>query len=94
MTAIIKRPGQPAFRRTIDNDLKTLQELVGGPIKAIPLDHDIVAIANRSSISGSYNFRADTETVVLGTAVMLGAEENVLCSLNAMQESYLLRRLA
>ena len=32
MTAIIKRPGQPAFTREIENTLKALQDLVDGHI--------------------------------------------------------------
>lgn len=87
MTAIIKRPGQPAFRREIDNTLEALQELVDGYIETVNLPGGIVMIVNeegkilRLTMSFRFNYG-----LIHGTAVFVGVNGEDFCSLNDDQE--------
>lgn len=92
MTAIIKRPWQPAFRREISNTLEALQELVGGYIETYTLSYGIVMIVNREGKLRRLplNFRLGTDRLgpdsIHGTAVFVGADGEDFCSLNDDQE--------
>ena len=46
MRAVAKRPGEPGKVITIDNDLKALQEYVGGYIETFTFSSDAVVICN------------------------------------------------
>lgn len=95
MTAIIKRPGQPAFRRTIDNDLKTLQELVGGHIETVNLPGGIIMIVNEEGklLRLPINFRIGCD-LIQGTAVFVSAADEDFCSLNTAQENAVWRAMS
>ncbi len=95
MTAIIKRPGQPAFRRTIDNDLETLQDLVGGYIETVTLPGRIVMIVNREGklLGLAPNFRTDHD-LIRGTAVFVSAAGEDFGNLNMAQKNYIWRAMS
>lgn len=43
---IVKEPGKPAEQREIENNLETLQELVGGYIEDVHIGSNILVIVN------------------------------------------------
>lgn len=46
ITVIYKEPGKLAQIRTINNDLKTMQGLVGGYIEVVNIEKDVALICN------------------------------------------------
>lgn len=46
MKVILKDPGFPPYLADLPNELKTLQEYVGGYIEAVTLGRDLVVICN------------------------------------------------
>ena len=46
INVVVKEPGKPAERRTIDNTLEALQQLVGGYIETVTFASDVLAIVN------------------------------------------------
>ena len=46
MRAVAKRPGEPGKVITIDNDLKALQDYVGGYIETYTISHNVTVICN------------------------------------------------
>ena len=93
MTAIIKRPGQPAFRREIDNTLEALQELVDGYIETLTIGNIVMVINEEGKLRRlPLNFRLGSDSI-RGTAVFLSTDGDDFCSLGTEQENYLLRRL-
>lgn len=50
MRAVAKRPGEPGKVITIDNDLKALQEYVGGYIEAVKVSDKVCVICNEEGI--------------------------------------------
>ena len=46
MRAVAKQPGEPAEIIEIDNDLKALQEYVGGYIETFTISHNVTVICN------------------------------------------------
>ena len=94
MTAIIKRPGQPAFRREISNTLEALQELVGGRIEAVTFRSSIVMVVNADgkNLGLMKNFNHIYGSV-RGTAVFVGADGEEFCSLSQAQENAVWRAM-
>lgn len=88
MTAIIKRPGQPAFRREISNTLEALQALVDGYIEAVNLPGGIVMIVNEEGkiLHLPINFHLNYD-LIHGTAVFVGVDGEDFCSLNQAREN-------
>ena len=95
MTAIIKRPGQPAFRREIDNTLEAMQELVGGYIETVYLPGGIVMIVNEEGkiLRLPINFHLNCD-LIHGTAVFVGVNGEDFCSLNQAQENAVWRAMS
>lgn len=95
MTAIIKRPGQPAFRREISNTLEALQELVGGYIETVSLPGGIVMIVNEEGkiLRLPINFRLNCD-LIRGTAVFVSVNGEDFCSLNQSQENAVWRAMS
>lgn len=95
MTAIIKRPGQPAFRREIDNTLEALQELVGGYIETVSIPGSIVMIVNEEGkiLRLSINFHLNCG-LIHGTAVFVSVNGEDFCSLNQAQENAVWRAMS
>ena len=95
MTAIIKRPGQPAFRREIDNTLEALQELVGGYIETVNLPGGIVMIVNEEGkiLRLPINFHLNCD-LICGTAVSVSVNGEEFCSLNQAQENAVWREMS
>lgn len=88
MTAIIKRPGQPAFTREIENTLKALQDLVDGHIETVLLPGGVCMIVNDAGklLDFPPNFRLGNDLIV-GTAVFVGVSGEEFCGLSASQQS-------
>lgn len=95
MTAIIKRPGQPAFTREIENTLKALQDLVDGHIETVLLPGRICMIVNDAGklLDFPPNFRLGNDLIV-GTAVFVGVSGEEFCGLSLMQENYVWRMMS
>ena len=95
MTAIIKRPGQPAVSQEVENSLKALQNLVGGYIETVSLPHGICMIVNEEGkLQGLQpNFRLDHDLIV-GTAVFVGVSGEDFCSLSVVQENTVWRMMS
>lgn len=95
MTAIIKRPGRPAFRREIDNTLEALQELVGGYIETVSLPGGIVMIVNEEGkiLRLPINFHLNCD-LIRGTAVFVSVNGEDFCSLNQAQENAVWRAMS
>lgn len=95
MTAIIKRPGQPAFRREIDNTLESLQELVDGYIETVNLPGGIVMIVNEEGkiLHLPINFHLNCD-LIRGTAVFVSVNGEDFCSLNQAQENAVWREMS
>lgn len=49
MKVILKDPGFPPYLADIPNELKDLQEYVGGRIEAVTLGRDLIVICNEES---------------------------------------------
>ena len=47
MRVVAKRPGEPRKVINIDNDLKALQEYVGGPVESYRLFKDVSVVCNK-----------------------------------------------
>lgn len=95
MTAIIKRPCQPAFRREISNTLEALQDLVGGYIETVNLPGSIVMIVNEEGkiLRLPINFRLNCD-LIHGTAVFVGVDGEDFCSLSQAQENVVWRAMS
>lgn len=95
MTAIIKRPGQPAFTREIENKLKAFQDLVGGHIETVLLPGGVCMIVNDAGklLDFPPNFRLGNDLIV-GTAVFVGVSGEEFCGLSLMQENYVWRMMS
>ena len=95
MTAIIKRPGQPAFSKEVENSLQSLQKLVGGYIETVSLPHGVCMIVNEEGkLQGLQpNFRLDHDLIV-GTAVFVGVSGEDFCSLSVVQENTVWRMMS
>ena len=95
MTAIIKRPMQPAFRREIDNTLEALQELVGGYIETVNLPGSIVMIVNEEGkiLRLPINFHLNCD-LIHGTAVFVSVNGEDFCSLSQAQENAVWRAMS
>ena len=95
MTAIIKRPGQPAFTREIENTLKALQDLVDGHIETVLLPGRICMIVNDAGTLLDFppNFRLGNDLIV-GTAVFVGVSGEEFCGLSVAQENYVWRMMS
>lgn len=50
ITVMIKEPGENWERREIDNNLKTLQGLVGGHIETVHVREDLLLIVNEEGV--------------------------------------------
>ena len=95
MTAIIKRPGQPAFTREIENSLQSLQKLVGGYIETVSLPRGICMIVNEEGKVHRLqpNFRLEHDLIV-ETDVFVGVSGEEFCGLSLMQENYVWRMMS
>ena len=95
MTAIIKRPGQPAFTRQIENTLSDFQQLVGGHIETVYLPGKIIMIVNEESklMNMKPNFRLGNDLIV-GTAVFVSADGEEFAGLSERQENYIWRMMS
>ena len=92
MTAIIKRPGQPAFTRQIENTLSDFQQLVGGHIETVYLPGRIIMIVNEEGklMNLKPNFRMGNDLIV-GPAVFLSSDGEEFPGLSERQENYIWR---
>ena len=95
MTAIIKRPGQPAFTREIENTLKAFQDLVDGHIEPVWMPGGICMIVNEDGkwLELKPNFRLGNDLIV-GTAVFVGVSGEEFCSLSVVQENTVWRMMS
>lgn len=50
MKVIIVEPGEEPYTKEINNELKDMQNIVGGYIEIVPLFHDIVLVCNEEGI--------------------------------------------
>lgn len=68
ITAVVKRPGEDAEVETIENALKTFQNLVGGYIECVAIEPGLVAVVDEEGIINSKPFN-----MKLGVHQLFGA---------------------
>ena len=73
--AFIKEPGKRGCMTFVKNDLKELQEIVGGYIETVRIDPDTVMIVNEEGklLGLPFNFPTDFD-VIQGTAILIGVD--------------------
>lgn len=76
MMALVKEPRKKAELRNIGNDLKTLQELVGGRIECVALrDGGILICDEEGLVKGNVPFNMRVEgRMIFGTFVIVGQD--------------------
>ncbi len=74
---IVKRPGEDPERKTIKNDLKELQEIVGGHIETVTVLENVILICNEEGLIRGlpYNFTWLGMPIV-GPAIFCGIDED------------------
>ena len=75
ISVIIKKPGKPAERTEVENDLMTFQHLVDGYIECVPVAAGVLMIVNEEGKLWGMepNFWYDHDMIV-GTAVFVGVD--------------------
>lgn len=96
ISVIVKAPGEKTgHMETIDNTLRALQELAGGPIEILYIDRGALMVINEEGhLRGlDINFRTPLHTIV-GTAVITGTrgEELADCPMDLQEWKEMLRR--
>ena len=88
---IIKEPGKPAEQREIENNLETLQELVGGYIEDVNIGSNILVIVNEEGKLKhlDFNFVLGFD-IICGTAVFIASEGEEFSSLTQKQTDFIL----
>lgn len=75
ITAVIKRPGEDAEVETIENALKTFQNIVGGYIECVTIEPGLVAVVDEEGLLKDYSFNMKLGIHQLfGTIVFVGAD--------------------
>lgn len=75
ITAIIKRPGEDAEVETIENTLKTFQNIVGGYIECVTIEPGLVAVVDEEGLLKDYSFNMKLGIHQLfGTIVFVGVD--------------------
>lgn len=93
---LIKDPGQKAREWDIENDLKTLQHIVGGYIEVVTLGEHLAMIINEEGklIGLPLNFPIHSgEDWIVGPAIFAGVDGEDFASLDDYQISLLKRHL-
>lgn len=88
---IVKEPGKPAEAREIENNLETLQELVGGYIEDVRIGSNLLVIVNEEGKLKhlDFNFVLGFD-IICGTAVFTASEGEDLSSLTQEQTDFIL----
>lgn len=72
---VFKRPGEAPEQVEVENELKPLQDLVGGYIEAVTWDPDTVMLVNEdgktSGLAGNFGWCGD---IIVGPAVWVGVD--------------------
>ena len=72
---IIKEPGKPAYEKEIDNDLRSLQKIVGGYIETVTLCEDLTIICNEEGRIDGLPYNCDIMGVsFVGTIIIAGID--------------------
>ncbi len=87
MRAIVKLPGEPAEIRDVPNELKPLQELVGGYIETVTLATDVVLSCNED---GRLMGLPPNAWGICGTLVIVGAQDAEFTDLTERDAHHLL----
>ena len=75
ITAVIKRPGEDAEVETIENTLKTFQNIVGGYIECVTIEPGLVAVVDEEGLLKGYSFNMKLGIHQLfGTIVFVGVD--------------------
>ena len=88
MRVIVKEPGVPAKWRWVDNDLKALQEAVGGYIETVTITSDAVLILDEEGRLKGKEYNMTLLGVdIVGTFLVVGKKEDEFtdCPLPAMR---------
>lgn len=88
MEVLIIEPGKTPHLADIKNDLKTLQEIVGGYIEVVyPFENSICLICNEEGklIGLPLNRSLEDFDIIAGTFVIVGLGEDNFCSLTPDQ---------
>lgn len=75
---LVKEPGKDPKIQMVDNTLKALQNLVGGYIETVELDHGVCLICNENGkiIDLPENFWAPWDDTIVGTAVFVSFDDD------------------
>ena len=75
ITAVIKRPGEDAEVETIENTLKTFQNLVGGYIECVTIEPGLIAVVDEEGLLKGYSFNMKLGIhQIFGTIVFVGTD--------------------
>ena len=82
--AVIKKPGEEPYVDHIENELHTLQELVGGYIETVTLATDLVLIVNEEGVIKNLPYNAHVAGYPFyGTIVAVGTKGEEFASLRS-----------
>lgn len=81
ISVIIKEVGKPSKRKTIDNALKAMQDIVGGQVEAVTLTNNIVLLANGDGIPLGLPYNCEfMRHHIFGTMILVGTDGEDFCS--------------
>ena len=92
--AVIKKPGEAPYVDHIENELHTLQELVGGYIETVTIATDLILICNEEGRLLNLPFNFDCCGMGLyGTVLAVSYKGDELASLKASNVPFVLKMM-
>ena len=94
MRAIVKEPGRMPDVRNVSNDLRALQDIVGGYIETVTFTTDCVAICNEEGrIRGMAHNICFCGVDFVGPVIFVGADGEEFTDLTQETAAFLIREL-
>mgnify|MGYP002768631405 FL=1 len=94
MRAIVKEPGRMPTVRNVSNDLRALQDIVGGYIETVTFTDDCCAICNEEGrLRGMAPNICFCGVDFVGPVIFVGADGEEFTDLTQEQAAFLIREL-
>ena len=88
MKVLVFKPNEESFTANIKNELRALQETVGGYIETVKIDKDTTLICNEEGkLKGFEANRIINGDLIVGTFLLCGIKGPEFCSLTEEQIS-------